>query len=212
MAEAYRGIAAAALLALLASCAHDVTLLDGSDAAGQSPGAPVGLTVAIFPGSFERCRLEPEGVVHRFAAALREARLFQGVMYPVPQGATARWEIELVASDEALEPASNRWKGAVASLLLPAAFVVKLQNDYHLRLEALLLKEGVLVGSYGGEARIRHRFGPYANRSAANAEGVELAVGTAARAVLARMSEDLGRIDRENGRHATDRGAAGALR
>ena len=105
-----------------------------------------------------------------------------------------------MAVDAATEPDSNFWKSALAAALLPAAFFVKFENDYALRLEALLLQDRVIVGSYLGEARIRHRYGPYANRREADAEGVEVAVGTATRLALAALAADLDRIAEANRR------------
>jgi hypothetical protein len=197
--EAYRGLALGALL-LLAGCAREVLLVSPDAGSLDPPSIPVPLTVSILPGSFEKSRLRPEGVLERFADALRDARLFEGVLYPVPSGVTTRWEIELLAGDEAFEPDSNFWKSALAAALFPTAVFVKLENDYALRLEALLLQDRVVVGSYLGEARIRHRYGPYANRQAADAEGVEVAVSTATRLALGALAADLDRIEQANRR------------
>jgi hypothetical protein len=183
-----------AVLASVAGCAHEVQVLEPTDSTLEPSSAPLGLTIAVLPGAFDRSRLQPQGVLERFAEALREARLFQGVLYPVPRGVEARWEIELIASDEVFEPDSNFWKSALASALPPVAIFVKLQNDYALRLEALLLENRTVVGSYAGEARIRHRYGPYANRLEVDADGVEAAVRGAAWAALGRMAQDMPRI------------------
>jgi hypothetical protein len=159
------------------------------------PAEPLGLTVSLYPGSFERTRLQEKGVLGRFARELREAEVFQAVLYPVPSGVITRWELEILATDGGDEPDSNRWKGAIAAALPPLAPFVTLENDYTLRLEALLLKDRVLVGSYVGEAHIRHRYGPYANRREADQAGVEAAVRTATRGVLQAVHADHDRID-----------------
>ena len=113
----------------------------------------------------------------------------------MPEGVRTRWEIELVASDGGEEPDSNLWKAAFAAALPPLAWLVTLESDYTLRLEALLLQNRVLVGSYVGEAHIRHRYGPYAKRGAADREGVEVAVRTASAAVLRELRGDRTRIE-----------------
>jgi hypothetical protein len=192
--EAYRGLLMGALLGLVAGCAHEVVLLEPTGSMPEMRTTPLGLTVAVLPGAFDHSRLNPEAVLERFADALREAHLFQGVLYPVPGSVESRWEIELIASDEAFEPGSNFWKSALSSAFPPAALFVKLQNDYALRIEALLLRDRVVVGTYPGEARIRHRYGPYANRQAVNVDGIESAVVGASREALARIREDLPRI------------------
>ena len=200
MLQTYRALLLSALVALGSGCAHEVVLLEPSTPVSQAteapqpPAYPLGLTVSVLPGAFDRCRLQPRGVLERFAAALREARLFQGILFPVPANVQTTWEIEIVAADSAYEPDSHLWKAFLATAILPAAFFVKLQNDYTLELEALLLENRVVVGSYRGEARIRHRYGQYANRSTIDAEGVEIAVRAATEGVLARMRADLERI------------------
>ncbi len=191
---AYPSLALGALL-LLVGCGHEVILLDPVENEGARSGEPIGITVSVFPGSFERTRLQEKGVLDRFARQLREGRVFQGVLYPVPEGVRTRWEIELVASDGGEEPDSNFWKAAFAAALPPLAWLVTLESAYALRLEALLLQNRVLVGSYVGEAHIRHRYGPYANRGAADREGVEVAVRTASAAVLRELRRDRTRIE-----------------
>jgi hypothetical protein len=196
--RAYRTLLAAALLASISACGHEVLVLSPEPTATEIAPQPLGLTVGVLPGSFDRTRLQPKGILDRFAEALRDQKLFQGVMYPVPAGVTTRWELELLAADEAFEPNSNIWKSALATLLLPAVFVIKLQNDYTLHLEALLLHDREVIGTYRGEGRIRHRYGVYANRRAVDLDGVETAVRVASRAVLTELARDLPRIESEN--------------
>ena len=115
----------------------------------------------------------------------------QGVMCPVPAGADPFWELELIGHDEAQEPDSNFWKSALAAGLFPLAPFITLENDYTLRLEALVLRRRELVGSYSGEARIQHRYGLYANKNEMSADGFELAVRDATRALLADLAQHL---------------------
>ena len=72
--------------------------------------------------------------------------------------------------------------------------MIKLENDYTLELEALLLRRREVVGTYTGKARIRHRYNRYANRAEVNAAGVEAAVRRATRGVLAGLAADAERI------------------
>ena len=181
----------AVVAALCAGCSHQAIWLGGEPVEVSAPGQPAPLTVALRAGGFERSRLEPAGVLDRFEGALRGSGLFQSIMYPIPAGADPTWEIELSASDSATEPNSNFWKSALASALPPVALFVKLENDYTLRLEALLVRDRVLVKSYGGEAPTRNRYGPYANLAEVSLEGVELAVDGASRQILAALAADL---------------------
>jgi hypothetical protein len=181
-----------ALAALLAACSHEAVWLGDTQPAWAPPeAAPAGLTMAVVPGSFERSRADAGGIIDRFAGALRDARLFQGVMYPVPAGVEPTWKLRLSGSDSAFEPNSNFWKSALAHALLPLAFFVTLENDYTLELEALVIKDGALFRSYTGQAVIRNRYQIQAPRQNVDAEGMELAVGGATRAILAQIAGDL---------------------
>jgi hypothetical protein len=160
--------------------------------------APIGLTVAVVPGSFERSRINPDAIVELFARELQEARLFQGVMFPVPPGADPTWEIELAGSDRAVEPDSNRWKSALVSAIVPLAFFIRLQNDYTLELQALLLRKRELMQTYTATASIRHRYQAYANRTQMDLEGVEVVVGSATRSILDAIAADAVGLERLN--------------
>jgi hypothetical protein len=192
--QAYRALLCAALLALCSACAHEVVVLEAPSEELERPTVPLGLTVSVLPGSFDRCRLQPRGVLERFSDSLRESRLFQGVLYPVPRDVQTDWEIELLAADEIWEPNSNVWKAFFATALLPTALFLKLENDYTLQLEVLLLQRRTVVGSYRGHAKIRHRYGRYANRAEVDAEGVETAVRVATEAALRKLGGDLERL------------------
>jgi hypothetical protein len=185
------------LLLVLAGCSHDVAWL-GEEPPEIPPVDPrVPLTVAVTLGAFDQTRLEGPGVVERFARGLREAEIFEGVMFPVPLGATPTWELRLAASDRAFEPDSNFWKSALAVALFPFAFVVHLENDYTLELEALLVRRREVLASYVATARIRHRYKYYADRVTMSAEGFELAVGGASRRILSALSRDAERLRRD---------------
>ena len=192
---AYSALSLCALFALTIGCSHEVLVL-GPVEGPVVPAEPLGLTVSLYPGSFDRTRLQERGVLDRFADEIREQRVFQAVLYPVPSGVSTRWAIELVVSDGGEEPNSNRWKGAIAAALPPIAAFVTLENDYTLRLEALLLKGREVVGSYVGEGHIQHRYSPYANRREMDREGVEAAVRTATRALLRAMRQDRAQIEK----------------
>jgi hypothetical protein len=180
------------LAALLAACAHEsVWLGDPQPSWDQPAAAPAGLTMAVVLGSFEESRADSGGIIDRFTSALRDAHLFQGVMYPVPAGVEPTWKLRLSGSDSAFEPNSNFWKSALAHAVLPIAFFVTLENDYTLELEALVIKDGTLFRSYRGEAVIRNRYQIQAPRQNVDAEGMELAVGGATQAILAQLAGDL---------------------
>ncbi len=172
------------------ACAHEVVRLSGEPPAAPPLAAPIPLTVAMREGSFARSRVNGDGVTELFARELREARIFQGVMHPVPPGADPRWEIELAGSDSVMEPGSNFWKGAIATMLPPLAFFISFQNDYTLELEALLLDDREIVASYFGKASIRHRYQSYASRVEMELEALEVVVAEATRRILASIARD----------------------
>ncbi len=188
------------VLALLTACGHEVLRLTDESPSLAPLVAPIPLTVAVTAGSFERSRLNADGVTALFAKELRKARIFQGVMFPIPPGAKPRWEIELAGSDSAVEPSSNFWKSAIASALPPLALVLSFENDYSLELEALLLDEREIIASYFGEARIRHRYQNYADRVEMEVEGVEVVVADATRHILASLSRDARQLEQLNQR------------
>jgi hypothetical protein len=199
--QTYPALLVAALVIFSSACAHEVIVLEPAVSAPEATPAqrpsdsPLPFTVSVLSGSFDRCRrLRERVVLERFAVALREARLFQGVLFPVPADIRPPWEIKILAADSVSEPNSNLWKAFFATLIPPTAFFLKLENDYALELEALLLENRVLVGTYRGEARIRHRYGRYANRTTVNAEGADVVLRTASEAALSHMRADLERI------------------
>jgi hypothetical protein len=191
------------LLAAIAACAHEVVWQGDEPDAIPVAAEPAALTMAVGPGSFEKARLTAAGVTERFARTLRDAGLFQGVMYPVPPGVSPTWEIELTGRDSIHEPDSNFWKAALAAALPPLALVLTLENDYTLELEALVLYERELVVSYRGTAPIRHRYQRYADRRMVDLEGVELAVARATEMILAALARDLERLLEEDRRRAS---------
>ena len=154
------------------------------------PGTPLPVTFAVRPGSFARSRLRPSGIVSHFAAGLREAALVQGVLFPVPEGVTPRFAIELSAADGGSEPDSNFWLAALAYGLFPAAPFVYLQNDYSLELQALVVREREIVATYRATAQLRNRYQINANKAAMEAEGLDLLARRCTRQLLAQMSAD----------------------
>ena len=188
----------ATLLVVFSGCAHEVVHLDENQLPIEPLPVPIGLTVAVVAGSFDRSRINPAGVSEVFARELEEARLFQGVMFPVPPGADPTWELELAGSDRAFEPGSNRWKSFLVTLLPPLGFVIWLENDYTLELQALLLKNRELIRSYTATASIRHRYQYSANRMKMEVAGVETVVGGATRSILDAIARDAVRLERLN--------------
>lgn len=185
-----RGVLAG-LLIVVAACTHQTLRIGPAAPAIVEPATPAPITLGIRVASFDRTRLKGDAVAERFVQELRDARLVQGVMFPVPAGADPFWELELIGHDEAQEPDSNFWKSALAAGLFPLAPFITLENDYTLRLEALVLRRRELVGSYSGEARIQHRYGLYANKNEMSADGFELAVRDATRALLTDLAQHL---------------------
>lgn len=190
-----RSLLVAALLVL--GCAHEVVWIGDQPAPTEPPAEPLPVTVAVGVRSFEAKGLAEGGVVQRFARGLRAARLFQGVMYPVPAGAQPQWDLQLLASDTASEPDSNRWKAALASALPPLAFVVWLESEYQLELEVLLLRDREIIRSYSVVAHIRHRYQTYADKRQMDLDGKEVVVGGATRDLLVAIARDLPSLSEE---------------
>ena len=190
MGEGGRSICAILLYLLVGGCAHEVIRLDPDVGQFQAPHPPIALTIALQLGPFEDARLSGEGVLDHFAEDLRQAGLFQGVMYPVPAGEKPVWEIELAGHDSAHEPNSNFWKSALASALFPLAPFIYLQNDYTLELEALLLKNRELVRSYRATSSIRHRYKAYANKTDMALEGFAAVVDQATDKIMKGIAAD----------------------
>ncbi len=192
--------AATTLFALLAlcGCAYQVIPLGDEPPAITPPEAPLSLTVAVREGSFDNSQLNPNGILDFFAEELREARLFEGVMYPIPPGVHATWELEIAASDSGVEPDSNFWKSFLAYALPPLSLGIYLQNDYTLELQALLLRDRHLVETYRSRATIRHRYQTNAPRAKMQAEALDLLARRATRQILAEVAADADRLAREN--------------
>lgn len=184
-------------LLTLSGCAHEVLLVGGSSPDAEKLDPPLPITLAVQLGPFEETRLRGASVVERFARALRDARLTQAVLFPVPAGVRPSFELVIDGSDSGEEPKSNFWNAAIAAALPPLAIFIHLQNDYTLELEALLVRRGELIGTYRGRATIRHRYQVYAPRAEVEAEGVETVVGSATRQILAALALDAERLRRE---------------
>ena len=194
-----RPAALGVLLLALAGCAHEVQVL-GKSAPALESRAPLPLTLAVAIGSFDRSRIDARGITDLFARELRAAHLFEGVMYPIPAGASPRWELELSGSDAVSEPDSNFWKAGLAGFFAPLAFLLWLENDYELQLEALLIERRELVHTFRASARIRHRYQRFANRQKMEAEGIEQVVSRAAREMLTAIQREAPTLERLNAR------------
>ena len=106
------------------------------------PAEPLGVAVTVREGSFDRSHLSPRGVLGAFAGELESARVFIGVRQWSPE-ASPVWELELAASDYG-EP-----------------------DAYALELQAVLLRNRLLVATYFTKQAIRQAAG----------QGTELNIG-----------------------------------
>jgi len=188
-------------LCVALGCAHDVIWLGDEPPPYIPPEQPIGFTVAFGVQSFEAKRLLEPGFVDRFATALREAELFAGVIHPIPPGFEPMWELKLLVRDELYDPDINFWKSAFASLAFPFRFLVHMEEDYTVYVEALITRRGEVVGSYSAKAPVRHRFQTYSPQK--ELEAAELIIQRASAQVLAEIAADAARLD------ALDRARAG---
>ncbi len=193
---------AAPLIALLTAatlgCSHEVIPFDEAKLPREPLAEPIGLTVAVAPGSFEGSRVNPAGIVDLFARKLKEERIFRGVIFPVPAGARPTWELELSGSDRVVESDANGWKAFLSTVVFPLTLFVRFENDYTLELQALLLHRREVVQTYRATATIRHRYQRYANRATMDAEGIEIVVSVATWAILSAIARDAEKLERLN--------------
>jgi hypothetical protein len=194
-----RALRSALVLALLcaSACAHEVQFL-GSEPPETAIRQPLPLVIGVSTQSFEATRINEAGFLEEFTGRLRESRVFEGVIYPLEPGTKTVWELRLLAKDSASEPNSNIWKSALASALFPFAFVIYLQSDYELDLEALLVRNREVVGTYPVKSQIRYRYQSYANTQQMDVEGVQLIVDRSSRELLAKIAADADRIRAED--------------
>ncbi|MCP4005361.1 MAG: hypothetical protein GY725_14305 [bacterium] len=185
-------------LAVFCSCAYQVLPMGESPPALSPPDPPLRLTVAVREGSFDQSNLNGDAIVAHFADELRQSRVFEGVMHPMPADIDPMWQLELSASDGGVEPDSNFWKGFFTQAVPPVAIFVYFQNDYTLELQALLLKNRKLVETYRARSTIRHRYQIYANKKRMQTEALDTLARTATRQVLAELKRDADRLRREN--------------
>lgn len=185
-------------MAILAvGCAHEVVWLGDEGARFGAPPEPLGMTVGLRVQSFAAGRVAETGVLSRVSDDLRDARLFQAVLYPVPPDVTPVWEIRLLVRDAVDENAANFWKSALARTIFPLGFVIWFDTDYTLNVEALLVRRGEVVGSYAAASPIRYRFQVNTNVPQMEQEGLELALRRASASILAAMARDVARIEQE---------------
>jgi len=198
---------AVACIALLTSgCTGQVLWLgDPAPPLSAPPLEPLGITVAVGVRSFEATRIAEQGVIDRFAAGVRAADLFVGVMYPIPPGADPAWELQLIARDSASEPNSNLWRSALVSFFFPAAWFVSLESEYVLDLEVLLVRRKQVIGTYTTRGHIKYVYQAYANRPQLEQTGVETIVSRATENLLAALTADASRIAAEDRRLAGTR-------
>ena len=161
------------------------------------PPEPLGLTVGLSVQSFAAGRITEAGLLDRLNDDLRQARLFQGVMYPIPADFEPIWELRLLVRDEVAEADANFWKSALARVLFPLAFVTYFDTDYTLTLEALLTRNGEVVGSYASTSPIQYRFQVNTNVPQMETEGLELIMRRASTALIAEIARDAERIESE---------------
>ncbi len=100
----------------------------------EPPAQPLGVTVSVREGSFDRSHLSPRGVLLAFEEELESARVFAAVLQWSPD-ASPVWELELAASDYG-EP-----------------------DAYALELQAVLLRNRLLVATYFTKQAIRQATG-----------------------------------------------------
>src|SRR5262245_51532841 len=116
----------AALLALAlllpSACAYEIIPLDDTPPGLLPPSDPLPFTVTIGVQSFEITRIKEAGFLQAFTDRLKEAHIFEGVIYPIPKDFETLWEVRLLAREKASEPNSNIWKSALATAVLPLAF------------------------------------------------------------------------------------------
>ena len=98
------------------------------------PAEPLAVAVTVREGSFDRSHLSPKGVLVAFVEELDSAHVFTGVRQWSPE-ASPVWELELAASDYG-EP-----------------------DAYALELQAVLLRNRLLVATYFTKQAIRQAAG-----------------------------------------------------
>jgi hypothetical protein len=191
---------AALLLALLlhTACAYQVVPLDETPTGTPPRIEPLPFTVALGISSFEVKQIKEEGFLQDFVGRLKDARIFEGVIFPVPEGFTTLWEVKLLARERASEPNSNLWKSALANALFPLAFFIYLESEYEFELEALLTRKREVIASYPVVGHIRYRYQRNTDRRKLDLEGIQTIVDRTSRQLLAKIVADAERIRAED--------------
>lgn len=206
MSRRLASLAVLALLAVLPGCAGQVVWLgDPTPPLGAAPAEPLGFTVAVGVRSFEATRIAEQGVLDRFAASVKASDLFLSVMYPIPEGVDPEWELQLIVRDGATEPDSNLWRSALVSFFFPSAWFIDLSSEYTLDMQALLVRNQVVVGTYTTKGHIRYVYQAYANKPQLEQTGVETIVSRNTENLLAALTADASRIAAEDRRLAGTR-------
>jgi hypothetical protein len=198
----HRGRRARALLLLglllHSACAYEIVPLDETPPGPPPRVDPLPFTVAVGVQSFEITQIKQEGFLQDFVGRLKEAKIFEGVIYPVPKDFTTLWEVKLLARERASEPNSNLWKSALANAVLPLAFFIYMESEYQFELEMLLTRKREVVATYPVSGHIRYRYQRGTDRRKLDLEGIQTIVDRTSRQLLAKLAADADHIRAED--------------
>jgi hypothetical protein len=188
--------AALALTLAIAGCSHEVLWTGEPRPDLIAPAEPIPMTVAVELRSFETSGRGVDGraLTTRFAERLRDAALFQAVMFPVPPGERPLWEIALLVKDARHEPNGNFWKGALVAAVLPLAPLVHMEEEYTLEVEALLTRRAEVVRSYSARGAVRERYQYYSDERERRLAALETVLDGVHRHLLAQIAADARQI------------------
>jgi hypothetical protein len=183
----------ACTLALLA-CSHQVQWTGEPRPEVVAPVNPIPMTVAVELRAFEASGVDARALATRIAESLREAHLFQAVMYPIPPGERPLWELQLLVKDARQDPNANFWKGALVAAVFPLAAVVHLEEGYTLEVQALLTRRAEILGSYAARGEVRERYQYYSDERSRRSSALQTVVDGVTRQLLAKIAADSDRI------------------
>ena len=201
----YRAHLALALMVLVcasASCAYEVAWLGAEPKPFVAPSPPLGWTIAVGVQSFEAKYVLEAGVAERFVKELRGARLFQSVLYPIPDGLDPVWEMRLLVRESFVDPPSNFWKAVLNGIFFPARFIVYSDEEYTLDVEAILTRRDEVIGTYSARGPIRYRYQAYAPELEREAKGVDLILTRTTGEIFRQIAADAARLDAEDSARA----------
>jgi hypothetical protein len=182
----------------VASCAYQVNWLGDEPKPFAAPNPPLGWTIAVGVQSFNAKYVLEPGVTQRFVKELRGARLFESVLYPIPDGLDPVWEMRLLVRETFVDPSSNFWKAVLNGIFPPARFFVYAQEEYTLDIEALVTRRDVVIGTYSARGPIQYRYQSYAPEQKREAEGVELILARTSQEIFRQIAADASRLDAED--------------